>query len=187
MSVSVNSSALPDGLRVERKPSGLVVMVSWRNMASWALLPFGLIAAALPVLLSFKLLGMPWNDPIRLMMLAFGVMGVVFLYSVVRRLVNMTRLEVTPERITIKHGPLPWRRGSEVATNTIRGIEVRQSRTGYEGRVATHYHLWAVHEGGRETCLLERDTTAEQANIARAEIQQLLGFAAAEQPPRNAA
>ena len=186
MSLSVNSPALPDGLRLERKSSGLIVTVNWRNMASWALLPLGLIAAALPVLLSFKLLGMPWNDPIRLLMLAFGVMGVVFLYIVVRRLVNVTRLEVTPERITISHGPLPWRRPSEVAAETIRRLEVRQSRSSYEGRVATHYHLWAVHESGRETCLLERDTTAEQANFARAEIQQVLGGGAAEQPPRKA-
>ena len=119
-------------------------------------------------------------------MLAFGVMGVVFLYIVVRRLVNVTRLEVTPERITIKHGPLPWRRATEVAAETILRLEVRQSRSGYEGRVATHYHLWVVHKDGRETCLLERDTEAEQANFARAEIQQVLGGGAAEQPPRKA-
>jgi hypothetical protein len=167
-------------------PSGQIITLSWRNMTSWALLPMGLIAAALPVLLFFKLLGMPWNDPIRLLTLAFGVMGVVFLYIVVRRLVNVTRLEVTPERITISHGPLPWRRATEVAAETIRRLEVRQFRSGYEGRVATHYHLWAVHEDGRETCLLERDTEAEQANFARAEIQQVLGGGAAEQPPRKA-
>lgn len=186
MSLPVDSPALPDGLRVERNPSGLVVTVSWRNMASWALLPMGLIATGLPVLLSFKMLGMPWNDPIRLLMLAFSVMGIAFLYVVIRRLVNVTRLEVTPQSITIRHGPLPWRRPLEVAAGTIRRIEVRQFRTGYEGRVATHYHLWAVHEDGRETCLLERDTEAEQANFARAEIQQVLGCGAAEQPPRKA-
>ena len=186
MSLPVDSSALPDGLRVERKPSGLVVMVSWRNMASWALLPLGLIATGLPVLLSFKLLGMPWSDPIRLLMLAFSAMGIAFLYVVIRRLVNVTRLEVTPQRITIRHGPLPWRRPFEVAARTIRQLEVRQFRTGYEGRVATHYHLWAVHEDGRETCLLDRDTEAEQANFARAEIQQVLGCGATEQPPQEA-
>jgi len=185
MSLPGDRSALPDGLRVKRNPSGLVLTVSWRNMASWALLPMGLIAAALPVLLSFKMLDMPWNDPIRLLMLAFSVMGIAFLYIVIRRLVNVTRLEVTPQRITIRHGPLPWRRPSEVAARTIRQLEVRQFRTGYEGRVATHYHLWAVHEDGRETCLLERDTEAEQANFARAEIQQVLGGRAAEQPSRE--
>jgi hypothetical protein len=169
MKSPVDLPSRPDGLRLERKSSGLLVTISWRNMTSWALLPLGLIAAAIPVLLSFKLAGMPWNDPIRLLML-----------------VNVTRLEVTPERITIKHGPLPWRRGSEVATNTIRRLEVRQFRSGSEGRVATHYHLWAVHEDGRETCLLERDTTADQANFAHAEIQQVLGGGAAEQPPRKA-
>ena len=162
-------------------------MVSWRNMASWALLPLGCIAAGIPVMLHFKMLGMPWNDPIRLLMLVFGLIGIVFLYTVIRRLVNVTRLEVMPQRIKISHGPLPWRRPTELAAETIRRLEVRQSRTGYEGRVATHYHLWAVHEDGRETCLLERDTEAEQANFARAEIQQVLGGGIPEQPPRKAA
>lgn len=174
MNSSVNSPALPAGLLLERKPSGFVVMLSWRNMASWALLPLGLIAGAIPVMLYLKLRDMPWNDPIQLLVVVFGIVGIVYLYIVARRLVNVTRLEVTPQRITISHGPLPWRRPSEVAAETIRQLDVRQFRTGYEGRVATHYHLWAVHEDGRETCLLERDTEAEQANFVRDEIQRVL-------------
>ena len=149
-------------------------MVSWRNMASWALLPLGLIAGAIPVMLYLKLRDMPWNDPIQLLVVVFGIVGIVYLYIVARRLVNVTRLEVTPQRITISHGPLPWRRPSEVAANTIRGIEVRPYRWRYKGTVVTHYHLWAVHEDGRETCLLGRDTEAEQANFVRDEIQRVL-------------
>lgn len=56
--------ALPSGLQLEHKPSGLVVTVRWRNMASWALLPLGLVAAGIPVMLHLKLRDLPWNDPI---------------------------------------------------------------------------------------------------------------------------
>ena len=171
---------LPSGLRLERTASGMVVTVSWRNMASWALLPLGLVTAAFPVLLFFKMLGLPWDDPIRLILLVFGITGIVFLFIVVRRLVNVTRLEVTPQRIRISHGPLPWRRPVEVAAETLRSIEVRQFRWKYEGRVAIHYHVWSLHENGREICLLERDTTAEQANLVRDEIQRTLGAKAGD-------
>ena len=186
MNLSVNSPALPAGLCLEHKPSGLVVMVSWRNMASWALLPLGLIAGAIPVMLYIKLRDMPWNDPIQLLLVVFGIVGIVYLYLVIRRLVNVTRLEVTPLRITISHGPLPWRRPSEVAMETIRRIEVRPFLWRYKGTVVTHYHVWSVHENGRETCLLERDAMAEQANFVRDEIQRVLDAGAAEQLHRKA-
>lgn len=183
MNSSVNSPALPSGLRLERKPSGLVITLSWRNMASWALLPLGLVAAGLPVLLYLKLRDVRWNDPIQLLLPVFGSVGVVFLYIVIRLLVNVTRLEVTPQRITISHGPLPWRKPSEVPATTIRQIEVRPYRWRYNGREVTHHHVWAVHERGGETCLLERDATEEQANHVRGEIQRVLDTGALEQPP----
>lgn len=172
----------PAGLSVERIDSNTVISISWRNMASWGLLPLGLVAAAIPVLLFFKLRDMPWNDPIQLLVVVFGVVGIIYSYIVVRRLMNVTRLEVTPQRIRISHGPILWRPPSEVATETIRKIEVRPYHWRYKGSVVTHYHVWSVHENGRETCLLERDTTAEQANLVQDEIQRVLDARAKQQP-----
>ena len=167
---------LPDGLSVERLDSQTILSIGWRNMASWGLLPLGLVAAAIPMGLFFKLSDLPWNDPIQGLVLVFGIFGLIFSYLVVRRLVNVTRLEVTPQHIRISHGPLPWRRPVEVATETIRTLEVRPFQWRYEGNVAMHYHVWSVHKDGHETCLLERDTTAEQANRVCAEIQRVLDF-----------
>lgn len=168
------ASPLPEGLSLERIGAATTVSIRWRNMASWGLLPLGVVAAAIPVGLFFKLRELPWNDPIQLVVVVFGIVGLVFSYFVIRRLINVTQLEVTPERIRISHGPVPWRRPSEVATDTIRSVEVRPFQWRYEGRVATHYHVWAIHDDGHETCLLERDTTKEQANLVRDEIQQVL-------------
>jgi hypothetical protein len=42
-----------------------------------------------------------------------------------------------------------------------------------------------VQEHGKETCLLERDTTAEQANHVRDEIERVLAANATAQPPRK--
>ena len=173
------SRPLPAGLSLERSGATTTVSISWRNMASWGLLPLGVVAAAIPIGLFFKLRDLPWIDPIQLVVVVFGIVGLVFSYVVIRRLLNVTRLEVTPQRITISHGPLPWRRPSEVATDTIRKVEVRPFRWRYDGNVATHYYVWAVHEDGNETCLLERDTTKEQANLVRDEIQQVLNAGAA--------
>ena len=164
----------PDGLSVERVDSKTILSVSWRNMASWALLPLGLVAAAIPAGLFSLLREIPWNDPMQLLVVVFGVVGLIFTYIVIRRLVNVTRLEVTPQRIRISHGPVPWLRALEVDMKTIRTVDVRLFQWRYEGSVATHYHVWSVHEEGHETCLLERDTTAEQANLVRDEIQRVL-------------
>lgn len=165
---------LPDGLSVQRLDATVILSVRWRNMASWALLPLALVAAAIPLGLFSLLRELPWNHPMQLLVAVFGVVGLVFTYIAVRRLVNVTRLEVTPERLRVSHGPLPWRRPLELATDTIRSVEVRPYQWRYEGRVATHYHVWSAHEDGHETCLLERDTTADQANRVRDEIQRIL-------------
>jgi hypothetical protein len=168
------SPPLPEGLSVERIGTATTVSIRWRNMASWALLPFGLVAAAIPVVLFLKLRDMPWDDPIQLLVVVFGIVGLVFSYIVIGRLINVTRLEITPERIRISHGPVPWRRPAEVAMKTILKVEVRPFQWRYEGNVAMHFHVWSVHEEGNEACLLERDTTEEQANCVRDEIQHLL-------------
>lgn len=182
MDPTPDSPPLPDGLSVQRLDARVILSIRWRNMASWALLPLGMVAAAIPVWLLFALSDLPWNDPIQLLLVVFGIVGLIFSYIVIRRLLNTTRLEVTPQRITISHGPLPWRRPSEVATDTIRTIEVRPYQWRYEGSVATHYHVWSVHKEGRETCLLERDTTKEQATQVRDEIQRILDAGAARNP-----
>lgn len=171
---------LPAGLSLEGSSSDRGISIRWRNMASWALLSLGMVAAANLVGLFFKLRDLPWNDPIQLLVVVFGVVGMVFTYLVIRRLVNVTRLQVTPERIRISHGPVPWRRPSEVATETIRTVEVRPYQWRYEGSVMTHYHVWAVHEDGRESLLLGRDTDAEQGNHVRDEIQLVLDARAVE-------
>ena len=174
MAASPNPPALPAGLHLARNGSALVVTLNWRNMTSWALVPMTLVANGLAVAIGYKMRELPWNHPLQLVTLVFGGAALVLLYLVVRRLVNVTRLEVTPERITITHGPLPWRRGREVAKNTIRGIEVRAFHWHHKGNRIKHYHVWALQEHGQETCLLERDTTAEQANHVRDEIQRAL-------------
>lgn len=166
--------SLPEGLSVERCDSRTILSIRWRNMASWALLPLGMVAAAIPVSLFLLLKDMPWNDPIQLLVVVFGVVGLVFAYIVVRRLVNVTRLEVTPKRIRISHGPVPWRRPVEVTMETIQRVEVRTYTWHHEGRALRHYHVWSVHADGSESCLLERDTDAEQATHVREEIQRVL-------------
>ncbi len=174
MKPAIAASPLPEGLSVERLGATTLLSIRWRNMASWALLPLGLVAAAIPVGLFFKLRELPWNDPIQLLVVVFGIVGLIFSYLVIRRLINVTRLEVTPERLCIRHGPVPWRRPSEVATDKILKVEVRPYQWRYDGGVATHYHVWAVHQEGHETCLLERDTTKDQANRVRDEIHHVL-------------
>jgi hypothetical protein len=177
MSTNAGSPTLPAGLRIEHKPPGLILTVLWRNMASWALLPLALVAAGIPVMLVLKTRELPWNHPIQSLPAIFGIVALIFAFVVMRRLVNTTRIEVSPERIRISHGPLPWRRSMEVASATIHRIEVRPYRWRYDAAEVIHHHLWVVHRDGTETCLLERDATEEQTNHLRDEVQRVLGTA----------
>lgn len=107
MNPTPDSPPLADGLSVQRLYTRVILSISWRNMASWALLPLGMVAASIPVGLFFKLRDLPWNDPIQLLVVVFGIVGLIFSYIVIRRLLNVTRLEITPQRITISHDPCP--------------------------------------------------------------------------------
>jgi len=160
---------------MEHKAPGLIITVSWRNMASWALLPLALVGAGIPVMLVSKTRALPWNHPIQALPAIFGIVALVFAFVVIRRLVNATQIEVTPEHLRISHGPLPWKRPVEVSSATIRRIEVRPYRWRYDGREVIHHHLWVVHRDGTETCLLERDATKEQSGYLCEEVQRVLG------------
>ena len=175
MSTTPGSPTLPSGLRIEQKPPGLIITVLWRNMASWALLPLALVAAGILVMLVLKTRDLPWNHPIQSLPAIFGVVALIFAFVVIRRLVNATQIEVTPGRIRISHGPLPWQRPVEVTTASIRRVEVRPYRWRYDGAEVIHHHLWVVHTDGTETCLLERDATEEQSSHLCEEVQRVLG------------
>ena len=164
----------PDGLSEECVGSTLVIAILWRNMASWALLPLGLVASAIPVILFLELRVLPWNDPIQLIVLVFALVGIIFAYNVIRRMVNVTRLEITPQRIRISHDPLPWRRPFEIDTVRILSVATRPYHLRYSGNVATHYHVWLLLDNCHQICLLERDTTKKQADHVRDAIQRVL-------------
>ena len=70
---------LPDGLSVERVDSKTILSISWRNMTSWALLPLALVAVAIPLGLFSLLREIPWNDPMQLLVVVFGVVGLIFM------------------------------------------------------------------------------------------------------------
>jgi len=53
------------------------------------------------------------------------VVGVVLTYSTLARLINRTVIEVDAERVRVRHGPLPWRKGRILSTRGIRKLDVR--------------------------------------------------------------
>jgi len=42
------------------------------------------------------------------LVVVFGIVGLVFSYIVIQRLVNVTELEIMPQRILISRRPIPW-------------------------------------------------------------------------------
>ena len=60
--------------------------------------------------------------------LFFGIVAIVFSYIEIRRLLNVLRLEITPQRSAVSHSSIPRKRSFEVSSETIRQIEVRPYR-----------------------------------------------------------
>ena len=180
MDFSSEPPPLPAGVAVERRPGGVVILRRWRDMVAWALVPLALTTAGIAAAVFQAMYGLPPSDPMWVIPWVFVLMAVALFYVVLRRLVNVTRLEITPERVTVHHGPLPWWwRSDSLAADTIGKIEVRPYRWRYSGRVVTHHHVWVVHKDGPEVCLLGRDATAAQAGFVAEELRRVTGVAAA--------
>ncbi|MEQ1748960.1 MAG: hypothetical protein ABL974_06030 [Prosthecobacter sp.] len=178
MHLSTDQLPLPCGLSMEHHASGVTITRLWRNMASWALLPLALVVVGGVVALFRAVHGIRRDDPILLIPLFFGIVAIVFSYIVLRRLFNVTRLVITPQRITVSQGPIPRWRSFETSAESIRQIEVRPYLWRYNGSEVTYHHVWVVHHDGLETCLLERDETKEQAHYVQVEVQRVLGLVA---------
>jgi hypothetical protein len=128
MHLSTDQIPLPQGLSVEHHASGVTITRLWRNMASWALLPLALVVVGGVVALFRAVHGIRWDDPILLIPLFFGIVAIVFSYIEIRRLLNVLRLEITPQRIAVSHSSIPRKHSFEVSSETIRQIEVRPYR-----------------------------------------------------------
>ncbi|EYF06378.1 hypothetical protein [Chondromyces apiculatus] len=115
-----------------------------------------------------------------LALLAYSAMCAGVTYYTLAGLLNRTRVVVDGERLTVRHGPVPWSPRRVVDTRTIQRFRVERVT---EYRPGSTYDLNAVLAGGSTVRLLRR-TTRVHARFAEQVLSDHLGLA--ESPPSTA-
>lgn len=109
---------------------------------------------------------------------AHVAVGVGLTYSTIAGLLNRTRIKVTDQQLSIRHGPIPWRGNHDLTVRELEQLYVqRTSASGGTGGTATEaYNLCAVLRGGRKLVLLKNLNQADQGLFMEQEIEELLGI-----------
>jgi hypothetical protein len=113
------------------------------------------------------------------LVLLFPAIGVVLAYYTIARWLNRTRIVVSRDKITVRHGPLPWLGNKELEASNCQAIwpEEKEYRGG-KGGTRRIYQVYASTHDGRRVKLLDGFTglTYEQAHFIAQQLETYLGI-----------
>ena len=107
--------------------------------------------------IALTLPGTPW------LMIVFPIahlaVGVGLTYYVIAALLNRTVVEVGTDRLTVRHGPVPWVGGQDLRTADVQQLYcTEESSWGRRGNIPLiHYHVNALMSADRKVKLLSVD------------------------------
>jgi hypothetical protein len=165
---------IPQRWEVQSGPRSLTVKWRWFKAMGLVLIPFALIWNGM-------LLGMGasategFKHPEKLL---FGLLiphvwvGLGLAYFVLTSLLNSTTVAVNMGRVTVKHGPLPWRGNHDQPGTDFKQFFVVEKR-GSKGSVS--YELCALLRDGRRQSFVS-GVTADQARFLEVKLEQALGI-----------
>lgn len=168
--------AQPRGIRIEAGASMLRIEQRWYYhgllpialaCAFWSYCQYEIIVSALVE-----------NHPLT-SLIAFAPLPFtgIFVYCVLAGLLNASYIEIHPERLAARHGPLPWPGGLGLPAAEV--IQLYCKRYTHHGK-RTHHHHYEVRvqlKDGADRKLLGGLQTAEQALYIEQEIERRLGLA----------
>lgn len=119
------------------------------------------------------------KGPVPLLMIIFPIahvaVGVGLTYSTLAGFLNKSWITLTPEALTIRHGPLPWLGNCRLASSDIRQLFCEQATS--RGRnSSTTYTLSAVLSDGRKVPLLKSLPSQDQALYIEQRVETCLGI-----------
>jgi hypothetical protein len=166
----------PERVKVENENGVLTIRLSWFTYRIlfvtlfaiiWNAFMFGIIGSMFiaegPE--SFFFLGLPH----------FWV-GLGMIYYVLTGYLNETRVTVDSERLTVRHGPLPFWGNKEVATSDIVQLYSKHHQTMWRNNWSGHYQLHAVVGKNRHEKLLSGLENPDYAVFVEQEVEHFLGI-----------
>lgn len=101
--------------------------------------------------------------------------GVGLSYWVIAGFLNRTTLTLTPEALSVRHGPIPWRGNASFARADIRGVElVEQRHTRSSTNVTTGAHGVSVRLADQSLTKLAGGLTDQEARFIQWTVQDAL-------------
>lgn len=172
--------ATPSG--ISRFDTGGRVMYEyhWRNMYAYGLLVvcafwgYGMVQFLTdpidPQL--WSAFGTPQGvDPLQWLFVAGGAM---LAYYTAACLLNHTTIELAEDRLSVRHGPLPWRRSWSCAPDNISSLFTHK-RVSYSRRgIRRTYELAAVLKSGQRRMIIRGASSREPAEYLKAELDAAL-------------
>lgn len=139
------------------------------NPFAWAIAAIAVLVAGFAIAIAQRTAGLPLAHPAQLIAIVLALVAAGLAYFALVRLLNATHIEVREGRITVRHGPLPWRRGATIEMASPDHLAVRPSRVRYEGVEATFAGVWLVRRGPRDggdaVVVLDGDVDPAQARF----------------------
>jgi hypothetical protein len=102
--------------------------------------------------------------------------GLGLTYTVVAGFLNRTVISVSPERLTVRHGPLPWFGNRDLPSREIEQLYCERRVTETDDGQVVRFELAASLHDGRKVRLLKGLDAANQAQYIEQEVERWLGI-----------
>lgn len=168
---------LPRGLRMRSEAGALELVRTWLDAKAWFLLFFALFWNG--IVSVFVVSAVASGEWFVLAFISLHMMAGLFVgYWALASFLNRTRVRVTADHLTVRHGPLPWPGARDLRSADVDQLYVAQRvQTNSDGKRSVSYELLATLRGGEEVTLMSGLSGTEQARAVEARVEAALGIA----------
>jgi hypothetical protein len=170
-------AALPSRFKVDE--DGIHTRISWRWFGLQHLFLIFFCIAWDSFLVTWYGIALTQEDTPIIMIIfpiAHLAVGVGLSYYTLTGLVNRTRVEVSRNELTIRHGPLPWRGNLDLPGRQLTQLYGEEIASTNKGTTTYTYNLLAVDRTGRKVTLLTGLTEKDQVLYLEQTLERRLGI-----------
>lgn len=162
-------------LALTPRDSGFEITQGWLD---WRVFHLGFIALCLDVSVAawFVKSGAAFDSmdtTTRLVVLAAVLGGVGLTYATLTHWFNTTWVRVEQDKLTVRHGPLPWFGNSDLDASDLKQVYVTENlRRGFLTPLAYTYDVYALTTSGASLRLLTSVADSDDAYLVELEIER---------------
>jgi len=168
---------MPHGVRIDTWDGSLTITRRWLSPAYLFLAFFCVIWNGF--LVFWYTVAFAGNAPLimKLFPLGHAAVGAGLVYFTLAGFLNRTRIRVSDEALTVRHGPLPWFGSRDIPTDDIQQLYCTEHyHRSRHGTGSTTYRLNAALQDGRKIALLSGLSDTPHALFIEQEIESHLGI-----------